>query len=118
MRFINAPLLFSLRKTLLVCNVPKTIAVRHSSHMSCFKESLSGAKNIVIISGEDISYESGLTPYSANDRWRRYPVSSLGTSEAFLTFPSLIWEFYHHRREIAAKAEPNKVKKMYISILQ
>lgn len=112
MRFIASPLFISLRKTLLECNVPKTVAVRHSSHMSWFKESLSSAKNIVIISGEDISNESGLTPYGLKDQWRRYSVSSLATSEAFLAFPSLIWEFYHHRREIAAKAEPNEVRKM------
>lgn len=102
----------TIRRTLAVCSVPKTIISRHSSYLSSFKDSLSAAKNVVIISGEDISSESGLPAYGPTGHWRRYQASSLATSEAFLTFPSLVWEFYHHRREIAAKAQPNEVRRI------
>lgn len=106
MRFIN-----SIRRTFVVCSVPKTITIRHSSNLSSFKESLRAAKNVVIISGEDISLESGLPAYGSTGHWRRYQACSLATSGAFLTFPSLVWEFYHHRREIASKAQPNEAHK-------
>lgn len=104
------PLLLSIRRVLLVCSVPKTTSLRHSSQLSSFKESLNAAKNVVIISGEDISIESGLPVYGKEGHWRKYQTSSLATSGAFLTFPSLVWEFYHHRRTISAQAQPNEAR--------
>ncbi|KAJ8733184.1 hypothetical protein PYW08_001482 [Mythimna loreyi] len=95
----------------VVCSVPKTTSIRHSSHLSSFKDSLHAAKNVVIISGEDISSESGLPTYGSNEHWRKYQALSLATSGAFLTFPSLVWEFHHHRREIATQAQPNETHK-------
>ncbi|KAJ8727677.1 hypothetical protein PYW07_001796 [Mythimna separata] len=106
MRFINM-----IRWTSVVCSVPKTMIIRHSSNLSSFKESLQAAKNVVIISGHDISSESGLPTYDTKGHWRKYQASSLATSGAFLTFPSLVWEFYHHRREIATQAQPNEAHK-------
>lgn len=34
----------------------------------------------------------------------------VATPQAFKRNPSLVWEFYHYRREVAFKAKPNKVK--------
>lgn len=39
--------------------------------------------------------------------WRKHDAISLATPEAFKANPSLVWEFYHYRREAALKAEPN-----------
>ena len=33
----------------------------------------------------------------------------LATPEAFESNPSLVWEFYHYRREVMATKQPNKV---------
>ena len=36
-------------------------------------------------------------------------LQSLATPEAFEEDPSLVWEFYHYRREVMGSKEPNKV---------
>ncbi|CAK1546265.1 unnamed protein product [Leptosia nina] len=84
------------------------MAVRQSSDLTKFKETLKTAKNVVILSGAGISAESGIPTFrGAGGFWRKYQASSLATPEAFKTSPSLVWEFYHYRREVAAKAQPN-----------
>lgn len=87
------------------------MAVRQSSDMVKFRESLKSAKNIVILSGAGMSAESGIPTFrGAGGMWRKYNATSLATPGAFKTTPSLVWEFYHYRREVAAKAQPNPVK--------
>ncbi|XP_053603576.1 NAD-dependent protein deacylase-like [Plodia interpunctella] len=81
---------------------------RQSSDINKFKDALRAAKNIVILSGAGISAESGIPTFrGAGGLWRKYQASALATPEAFKTSPSLVWEFYHYRREVAAKAQPN-----------
>lgn len=76
--------------------------------MSKFKETLKSAKQVVILSGAGISAESGIPTFrGAGGYWRKYQASSLATPGAFKSSPSLVWEFYHYRREVAAKAQPN-----------
>ncbi|XP_023940792.1 NAD-dependent protein deacylase sirtuin-5, mitochondrial [Bicyclus anynana] len=85
-----------------------TMATRQSSDTAKFKEHLDGAKEVVILSGAGISAESGIPTFrGAGGYWRKYQAASLATPEAFHTSPSLVWEFYHYRREVAAKAQPN-----------
>ncbi|XP_047528854.1 NAD-dependent protein deacylase-like [Vanessa atalanta] len=86
----------------------QTMATRQSSDIVKFKESLKAAKEIVILSGAGISAESGIPTFrGAGGYWRKYQASSLATPEAFRSSPSLVWEFYHYRREVAAQAQPN-----------
>lgn len=86
------------------------MAMRQSSDMAKFKETLKAAKEVVILSGAGISAESGIPTFrGAGGYWRKYQASSLATPEAFRHSPSLVWEFYHYRREVAAKAQPNQV---------
>ncbi|CAG9794946.1 unnamed protein product [Diatraea saccharalis] len=81
---------------------------RQSSDMVKFKDTLKSAKNIVFLSGAGISAESGIPTFrGAGGLWRKYQASSLATPGAFKNSPSLVWEFYHYRREVAAKAQPN-----------
>ena len=35
---------------------------------------------------------------------------SLATPQAFASNPSLVWEFYHYRRDVMGSKEPNKVR--------
>lgn len=82
---------------------------RPSSDMAAFKQSLKSAKNIVFLSGAGISAESGIPTFrGAGGLWRKYQAQALATPEAFGTSPSLVWEFYHYRREVALKTQPNK----------
>ncbi|XP_032512836.2 NAD-dependent protein deacylase-like [Danaus plexippus] len=84
------------------------MTLRQSSDMRKFKECLKTAKEIVILSGAGISAESGIPTFrGAGGYWRKYQAASLASPEAFRNNPSLVWEFYHYRREVAAKAEPN-----------
>ncbi|CAG4916674.1 unnamed protein product [Colias eurytheme] len=99
--------LLRITNRLAVCKVTM-MASRQSSDLSKFKQNLKEAKNIVILSGAGISAESGIPTFrGAGGYWRKYQASSLATPEAFRNNPSLVWEFYHYRREVAAKAQPN-----------
>lgn len=89
------------------------MTLRQSSDMKKFKECLKTAKEIVILSGAGISAESGIPTFrGAGGYWRKYQAASLASPEAFRNNPSLVWEFYHYRREVAAKAEPNAVNSL------
>ncbi|KAH9635479.1 hypothetical protein HF086_015479 [Spodoptera exigua] len=84
------------------------MASRQSSDMPKFREALRSAKEIVVLSGAGISAESGIPTFrGAGGLWRTYEAASLATPGAFRSNPSLVWEFYHYRREVAAKAQPN-----------
>ncbi|CAB3239435.1 unnamed protein product [Arctia plantaginis] len=79
-----------------------------SNDMSKFKELLQSAKEVVVLSGAGISAESGIPTYrDQGDLWRTLPSSILNNPGTFREDPGLVWEFYHHRREMALKAQPN-----------
>lgn len=90
---------------------------RLSSDMADFKEKLKSSQHIVILTGAGVSAESGIPTFrGAGGLWRRHQATSLATPEAFAANPSLVWEFYHYRREVARKAEPNAVSSMMRSL--
>lgn len=94
-------------------------SLHNSVDIAKFKEDLKAAKNIAFLSGAGISSESGIPTFRGpGGYWRRYSAASLATPEAFKENPSLVWEFYHHRREVAAKAQPNQVTLLDLCILQ
>ncbi|KAJ8679398.1 hypothetical protein QAD02_015185 [Eretmocerus hayati] len=77
--------------------------------MKSFRETLSSAKNILILTGSGISAESGVPTFrGAGGFWRKYKAPSLATPEAFSANPSLVWEFYEYRRTLVSKVKPNK----------
>lgn len=81
-----------------------------SNDMSKFKELLQSAKEVVVLSGAGISAESGIPTYrDKGDVWRTMPSSVLNNPGTFREDPGLVWEFCHHRREMALKAQPNAV---------
>uniref|UniRef100_A0A146M9I3 NAD-dependent lysine demalonylase and desuccinylase sirtuin-5, mitochondrial n=1 Tax=Lygus hesperus TaxID=30085 RepID=A0A146M9I3_LYGHE len=70
---------------------------------------LSKAKNIVVLTGAGISAESGIPTFrGAGGFWRTYQSQDLATVGAFKRSPSLVWEFYHYRREMVFTKTPNK----------
>ncbi|KAF7323170.1 NAD-dependent protein deacylase [Mycena chlorophos] len=83
-------------------------ALQPSRDMAEFKRVLNGAKNIIAVCGAGLSAASGIPTFrGAGGLWRKYKAMSLATPEAFAENPSLVWQFYHYRREKALLAEPN-----------
>jgi len=81
-----------------------------SSSMNSFREVFKKAKHIVILTGAGVSAESGVPTFrGAGGFWRTYQAQNLATPEAFNRNPSLVWEFYHYRREVMITKFPNPV---------
>uniref|UniRef100_A0A8C9M184 NAD-dependent protein deacylase sirtuin-5, mitochondrial n=1 Tax=Panthera tigris altaica TaxID=74533 RepID=A0A8C9M184_PANTA len=81
---------------------------RPSSSMADFRKFFAKAKHIVVISGAGVSAESGVPTFrGAGGYWRTWQAQDLATPQAFARNPSLVWEFYHYRREVMRSKEPN-----------
>lgn len=81
---------------------------RPSSDLAAFREIFSKANNIAIITGAGVSAESGVPTFrGAGGYWRTWQAQNLATPEAFARNPSLVWEFYHYRREVMLTKNPN-----------
>lgn len=86
------------------------MAKRKLSDYAGFEKVLNESKNIVCLTGAGISAESGIHVFrGTGGLWRQYEATSLATPEAFQANPSLVWEFYSYRRNVAFNAEPNNV---------
>lgn len=82
---------------------------RPSSDVAAFRNIVNRSKNVVVLSGAGISAESGIPTFrGAGGFWRTYQAQQLATPEAFTANPSLVWEFYHYRRELVLTKQPNK----------
>lgn len=81
-----------------------------SSDMEAFRKLLLKAQHVVVLTGAGVSAESGVPTFrGAGGLWRTYKAQDLATPSAFRSNPSLVWEFYHHRREVMASKLPNDV---------
>ncbi|XP_059143435.1 NAD-dependent protein deacylase sirtuin-5, mitochondrial-like isoform X2 [Physella acuta] len=81
---------------------------RPLSDMTQFREVFSKAKHIVVLTGAGVSAESGVPTFrGAGGFWRKWQAQDLATPQAFKSNPSLVWEFYHYRREVMASKKPN-----------
>lgn len=103
-----------MHRTALVTLIRHTtvMAVRSqpSSNMAKFHEILSRSKHVVVLSGAGVSAESGIPTFRGSGGfWRTFQAQDLATPGAFARDPSLVWEFYHYRRELVLTKEPNKV---------
>jgi len=81
---------------------------RPSSDMAAFREKFKHSKHMVVLTGAGVSAESGVPTFrGAGGYWRKWQAQSLATPEAFAANPSLVWEFYHYRREVMGSKHPN-----------
>lgn len=81
-----------------------------SADMEAFRKLLQAAKRVVVLTGAGVSAESGVPTFrGAGGYWRTYSAQDLATPSAFRSNPSLVWEFYHYRRENMASKFPNNV---------
>jgi len=82
--------------------------------MRAFRETLAKAKNIVVLTGSGVSAESGVPTFryrGPEGLWKKRSITELATPDTFRTNPSLVWEFYSHRRQIANNKVPNAAHK-------
>lgn len=83
--------------------------------MEAFRKLVKGARRVVVLTGAGVSAESGVPTFrGAGGFWRTYSAQDLATPMAFRSNPSLVWEFYHYRRENMASKFPNKVKQLLV----
>ncbi|XP_067931791.1 NAD-dependent protein deacylase sirtuin-5, mitochondrial-like [Watersipora subatra] len=79
-----------------------------SSDMNAFRELVKSCKNLVVLTGAGVSAESGVPTFrGAGGFWRKWNAQELATLEAFNENRSLVWEFYHYRREVMVSKAPN-----------
>ncbi|XP_033119446.1 NAD-dependent protein deacylase sirtuin-5, mitochondrial-like [Anneissia japonica] len=111
MRYLFCRFISSLESTRLRTSVRVVMMAsqRPSSDLATFREYFRKAKYIVFMTGAGCSAESGIPTFrGAGGLWRTYQAQDLASPTAFAANPSLVWEFYSHRREVAASKEPNK----------
>ncbi|XP_074644549.1 NAD-dependent protein deacylase-like [Tubulanus polymorphus] len=84
------------------------MSTRPSSDLAKFRKNFSNAKHIVVLTGAGISAESGVPTFrGAGGYWRTWQAPQLASPDAFAANPSLVWEFYHYRREVMITKQPN-----------
>ena len=63
---------------------------------------------MAILTGAGVSAESGVPTFrGAGGFWREFQAQDLASPQAFRRDPSLVWEFYHYRREVMLEKQPN-----------
>lgn len=83
-------------------------AVRPSSDMAKFREIYRTSRRVAVLTGAGVSAESGVPTFrGAGGFWRTWQAQELATPGAFRRNPSLVWEFYHYRREVMHTKNPN-----------
>ena len=69
---------------------------------------LSGAHAVVAFTGAGVSAESGVPTFRGTDGiWSKLRPEELASMDAFMKNPSLVWEWYAHRKKIMSGIEPN-----------
>jgi NAD-dependent deacetylase len=67
------------------------------------------ARSITVLTGAGVSAASGVPTFrGADGLWRRVRAETLATTEAFERDPKLVWEWYDWRRQMIARAQPNR----------
>ena len=105
---VNKSAISSACSFLLIINKMSSKPCRND--MEAFRKIVQQAQRVVILTGAGVSAESGVPTFrGAGGFWRIYNVQELATAAAFRSNPSLVWEFFHYRRENMASNMPNKV---------
>ncbi|CAF1453835.1 unnamed protein product [Rotaria sp. Silwood1] len=74
-----------------------------------FRQLFSKARSVVVLTGAGVSAESDVPTFRGDGGlWRQFNATDLATPSAFARSPSLVWEFYHYRRELVRTKQPNK----------
>jgi NAD-dependent deacetylase len=72
-------------------------------------EALRKARRITVVTGAGVSAASGVPTFRGpGGLWRNVRPEELATPEAFARDPNLVWEWYAWRRDLVARAKPNR----------
>lgn len=72
-------------------------------------QALHMANNILAITGAGISAESGIPTFRGGGGfWRLHDPEKLATRRAFDRDPTTVWQWYDYRRQLIARAQPNR----------
>jgi NAD-dependent deacetylase len=67
------------------------------------------AARLTVVTGAGVSAASGIPTFRGpGGLWREFRPEELATPEAFDRDPKLVWEWYAWRRELVARARPNR----------
>ena len=67
------------------------------------------AERVTVVTGAGVSAASGIPTFRGpGGLWRNCRPEELATPEAFARDPNLVWEWYAWRRDLVAKAHPNR----------
>ena len=81
---------------------------RPLSDFAALETEIKNSEHVLVLTGAGVSAESGVPTFrGAGGYWRKWQAQSLATPQAFRSDPSLVWEFYHHRREVMLSKQPN-----------
>jgi NAD-dependent deacetylase sirtuin 5 len=73
---------------------------------------ISDAKHIVFLTGAGLSLTSGIDTFrTANGNsktWMGYDLGYLSSKEGFAFDTSVVWQYYHHRRNVVLSSKPSK----------
>ncbi len=71
-------------------------------------EKLAAADKVVVLTGAGVSAESGIKTFRDPDGlWSKMNPAELASPQGFMKNPTLVWEWYRHRREIINSVKPN-----------
>ncbi|QRW14547.1 NAD-dependent histone deacetylase SIR2 [Ceratobasidium sp. AG-Ba] len=90
-----------------------------SGDITAFSNALKQSKRIIIVAGAGLSTASGIPTFrGAGGYWRSFEATKLATPEAFNANPSLVWQFYHYRREKVFSCQPNDAHRVIARFLR
>jgi NAD-dependent deacetylase len=72
-------------------------------------QAIRASQHLVVLTGAGISKESGIPTFrdALDGLWAQYDPQQLATPRAFRRNPRLVWDWYSHRRDLLAQAQPN-----------
>jgi NAD-dependent deacetylase len=63
---------------------------------------------VAVLTGAGVSQESGVPTFRDKDGlWQKFKPEELASMSAFLKNPTLVWEWYEHRRKVIREVKPN-----------
>ncbi len=69
---------------------------------------LAGARSVAVLTGAGISAESGVPTFrDPGGLWAQFKPEELANVDAFMANPTLVWQWYSHRREVIGSVQPN-----------
>ncbi len=65
-------------------------------------------RSVCVLTGAGISAESGVPTFRGDDGlWKKFRPEELANVDAFLSNPSVVWEWYAYRRRLISEVHPN-----------